>query len=210
MTESYRGIPQTAIKKLGRDVFSTGQIAKILGTSSRTVACWIDKGELIGYKLPGVNVKVTDRRVLRHHLIDFCCRLKIPLPAMFQSSTPRVLVYTDNINFVETLYRLLLKDFEVVHHASTAALSIDAAGRGCAVIVVDVGKSGMYGGRVLRKELGDISKLAGAKWIALMGEDHTNEQLDNFDTQLTWPHSPSVVADFIKNCFPVERSEERC
>lgn len=40
-------------------LFTTGRIAKLMGVAPRTVAKWFDRGELVGYRLPGS----TDRRV---------------------------------------------------------------------------------------------------------------------------------------------------
>lgn len=50
-----------------KDVYTTGQIAKICGCAPRTVSKWIDRGKLNGFKLPMSD----DRRVGRGDLIRF-------------------------------------------------------------------------------------------------------------------------------------------
>jgi hypothetical protein len=66
---------------LGRDVFTVGQIAKLWGTSPRTVTTWIDKGRLTGYRInAGINGHERgDRRVTRRELIRFALRERLPL-----------------------------------------------------------------------------------------------------------------------------------
>lgn len=50
-----------------KQVFTTGQVAKICHVASRTVAKWFDSGHLRGYRIPGSQ----DRRIPRAHLIRF-------------------------------------------------------------------------------------------------------------------------------------------
>lgn len=54
-------VPQT---KLGRDVFTTGQVARICGCASRTATKWIDAGKLKARRLPGSPDRRVDREVL--------------------------------------------------------------------------------------------------------------------------------------------------
>jgi len=54
-------------KLLAREFFTTGRIAKLLNVAPRTVATWIDKGELVGFRLPSSK----DRRVSKKDLFDF-------------------------------------------------------------------------------------------------------------------------------------------
>jgi excisionase family DNA binding protein len=43
----------------GEEVYTTGQVAKLCSVAPRTVAKWVDSGELKGYRLPGSQ----DRRI---------------------------------------------------------------------------------------------------------------------------------------------------
>jgi hypothetical protein len=52
-------------------LFTTGQIADLMGLDVRTVAKWIDSGALVGVYLPPSN-KQRERRVHRDELVKFC------------------------------------------------------------------------------------------------------------------------------------------
>jgi two-component system response regulator RpaA len=56
-----------------RNVFTTGQVARICQVASRTVSKWFDSGKLQGYRIPGSN----DRRVPRRNLLEFLRESKI-------------------------------------------------------------------------------------------------------------------------------------
>lgn len=52
---------------LGRDVFTSGMVARICGVAPRTVSKWFDTGQLRGYRIPGSQ----DRRITRRQLNEF-------------------------------------------------------------------------------------------------------------------------------------------
>lgn len=58
-----------------REIFTTGQVAKITHVAPRTVSKWFDKGLLEGYCVPGSS----DRRIPRANLITFLQKHKMPL-----------------------------------------------------------------------------------------------------------------------------------
>ncbi len=58
-----------------REVFTTGEAAKLCNVTIRTVIRWIDTGALSGYKVPGGR----DRRVPRDRLIAFMRAHGLPL-----------------------------------------------------------------------------------------------------------------------------------
>jgi hypothetical protein len=58
-----------------KQVFTTGQVAKICKVAPRTVAKWFDTGRLKGYRIPGH----PDRRILRADLISFLNEHGMPL-----------------------------------------------------------------------------------------------------------------------------------
>jgi excisionase family DNA binding protein len=60
----------TMTKRKVRKLFSTGQVAELVGTNPKTVAGWFDKGILKGVKLPGLG----ERRVHREELRGFLAR----------------------------------------------------------------------------------------------------------------------------------------
>jgi len=58
-----------------REIFTSGQVAKILRVSSRTVNKWLDAGLIEGYRLPGGS---EDRRFTRQNIISFIHKHNFP------------------------------------------------------------------------------------------------------------------------------------
>ena len=60
-----------------REVYTTGQVAKICKVAPRTVSKWFDSGRLRGFRIPGGS---WDRRIPREHLLSFLKNHGMPLP----------------------------------------------------------------------------------------------------------------------------------
>jgi len=60
----------------GKNVLSTGDVAKFCHVSPRTVQKWFDTGLISGYRIPGGR----DRRIPREELIRFMQKNNIPIP----------------------------------------------------------------------------------------------------------------------------------
>jgi excisionase family DNA binding protein len=60
-----------------RQVYTTGQAARILCVADRTVRMWFDAGRLRGYRLPPKQ----DRRIPREALVAFITEHGLTLPA---------------------------------------------------------------------------------------------------------------------------------
>lgn len=58
-----------------KQVFTTGDVARICHVSSRTAIKWFDSGRLRGYRIPGSQ----DRRIPRENLLRFMNEHGIPL-----------------------------------------------------------------------------------------------------------------------------------
>lgn len=67
-----------------KDVFTTGQVAKICKVSPRTVNKWFDSGRLRGYRDTGSSI----RRVPRANLIAFLLEHGMPLGELDQDLAP--------------------------------------------------------------------------------------------------------------------------
>lgn len=72
---------------LNGSVLTTGQVADLVQVAHRTVAKWIDSGQLKGYRIPGSN----DRRVTRANLLVFLESNRMPIPLKL-SSLKRILL----------------------------------------------------------------------------------------------------------------------
>lgn len=60
----------------GKNVLTTGDVAKICHVAPRTVSKWFDKGQLKGYRIPGSK----DRRIPIAELIRFMRAHHVPIP----------------------------------------------------------------------------------------------------------------------------------
>src|SRR5262249_13340965 len=71
-------------KNAVRDIFTTGQIAKICKVSPRTVTKWFDSGRLRGHRTTGSQI----RRVPRANLIQFLQEHGLPLGELSADFAP--------------------------------------------------------------------------------------------------------------------------
>ncbi|UCG59985.1 MAG: helix-turn-helix domain-containing protein [Phycisphaerales bacterium] len=62
----------------GKNVLTTGDVAKICNVAPRTVSKWFDTGQLKGYRIPGSK----DRRIPLHELVRFMKAHHIPTSAL--------------------------------------------------------------------------------------------------------------------------------
>lgn len=86
-----------------REVFTTGEAAKLCNVTIRTVIRWIDTGALHGYKVPGGR----DRRVPRDQLINFMRAHGLPLGPLESAARGagrrRLLIVDDEPAIIEVL-----------------------------------------------------------------------------------------------------------
>lgn len=57
-----------------KEIFTTGDVAKLLKVAPRTISKWVDTGKLRGYRIPGSRF----RRVPRANLIRFLAENQMP------------------------------------------------------------------------------------------------------------------------------------
>ena len=88
-----------------KDVFTTGEVARICRVSSRTVAQWFDRGYLKGYRLPYSN----DRRVPVENLIRFLKERGMPLRGLEDYLRYRVLLVSVDATFDRLLRESISK-----------------------------------------------------------------------------------------------------
>ena len=71
----------------GKNVLTTGDVAKICNVAPRTVSKWFDNGQLKGYRIPGSK----DRRIPVNELIRFMKAHDMPVTSLAMGTT-RVLI----------------------------------------------------------------------------------------------------------------------
>jgi excisionase family DNA binding protein len=94
----------------GKNVLTTGDVAKICNVAPRTVSKWFDSGQLKGYRIPGSK----DRRIPVNELIRFMKLNNMPVPAM-PVGKMRVVIVDSNTESASALAETLRtkSDYEV-------------------------------------------------------------------------------------------------
>lgn len=93
-----------------KDVYTTGEAAKICKVSQQTIIRCFDSGQLKGFRVPGSRF----RRIPRGELYNFMRNNGIPTDAL-ESGRRKVLVVDDDVELVELITDVLERDgrFEV-------------------------------------------------------------------------------------------------
>ena len=94
----------------GKEVLTTGEVAKICNVAPRTVSKWFDAGHLKGYRIPGSK----DRRIPVNQLVKFMKNHGIPLDGLLTDQI-RVLIVDSEPEVLTTIKKLLNEqtDYEV-------------------------------------------------------------------------------------------------
>jgi len=143
-----------------KNVLTTGQVARMLNTSPRTVTKWVDSGQLKGYRLP----LSPDRRIPRASLLEFIRQHNIPIPP--ELGLPILLVVGDP-DMAEQLQRQLVGwKVEAADSVWTAATIATKAGGQLRGAVVS-GQIGRLEAREIAQALADQIRLR----IVLCAED---------------------------------------
>src|SRR4051812_22711526 len=123
LSHARNGVPAMSKQK---QVFTTGQVAKICQVAPRTVSKWFDSGKLRGYRIPGSQ----DRRIPREHLIRFLKDNGMPLGSLEQESWHKILIVGAEPLFIERLREMLTEDddykYEVAHSGFEAGTKAHA------------------------------------------------------------------------------------
>lgn len=103
----------------GKDVLTTGEVAKVCNVAPRTVSKWFDSGQLKGYRIPGSK----DRRIPISQLVRFMKEHGIPLNGLNTGQT-RVLIVDDDSEVTATLKKILTE--QANYEVETAASAFEA------------------------------------------------------------------------------------
>src|SRR3954470_2696610 len=100
LSHARNGVPAMSSKK---QVFTTGQVAKICQVAPRTVSKWFDSGKLRGYRIPGSQ----DRRIPREQLIRFLKEYGMPLGDLEEQELHKILLIGSEKLFNDRMKELL-------------------------------------------------------------------------------------------------------
>jgi two-component system response regulator RpaA len=124
-----------------KDVFTTGQVARICKVAPRTVSKWFDSGRLRGYRIPGSQ----DRRIPRDHLIRFLKDHDMPLGELEKEGWHKILVIGAEKLFIDRLKNLLpeAEDFryEIANSGFEAGIQAESFHPDTIIVDLAMGRS---------------------------------------------------------------------
>jgi len=150
----------------GKNVLTTGDVAKICNVAPRTVSKWFDSGQLKGYRIPGSK----DRRIPVSELIRFMKVHNMPATA-FPAGKIRVLVVDSNADAASGLADTLRTkaDYEVQTVRSSFETGVVAQKFAPHVLLVNLLAEGIDATEIC-KSIRDNEDLQTIKIIALANQ----------------------------------------
>ncbi|MDZ4780835.1 MAG: response regulator [Planctomycetia bacterium] len=179
-----------------KDVFTTGEAAKICKVSQQTIIRCFDSGQLRGFRVPGSRF----RRIPRAELYQFMKDNQIPTDAL-ESGKRKVLVVDDDVELVELITEVLERDgrFETrsVNNGFDAGMMVKEYRP--ELIVLDVMLPDINGREVCQRVRGD-STMDSVRIICISGmvEDDKIEDL-----------RAAGANDFMHKPFEIEQLVDR-
>jgi len=188
-----------------KDVFTTGEVARICRVSSRTVAQWFDRGYLKGYRLPYSN----DRRVPVENLIRFLKERGMPLRGLEDYLRYRVLLVSVDATFDRLLRESISKieDYRLEYASSVFEFGALVATIRPDVIVLDFSLGRRESIEIVR-DLRKDDAYAATLIIGLASEDEAEpEQLLEYGFNVVFkkPLDVAVIAKRIEIEKEVQR-----
>ncbi|NLX14926.1 MAG: response regulator [Phycisphaerales bacterium] len=188
----------------GKQVLTTGQVARICNVAPRTVSKWFDTGHLRGYRIPGSR----DRRIPLNQLVRFMKANGIPLDKL-ENGLTRLLIVDEQKDLTDLLAGALTdrNGYEV----RVAANAFEAGGitqEFCpAVVVADVDLPGIDG-RTLSRFIAGRSELHGIRLIGMSASlDDTERQTlrqEGFHNTLAKPFNIQQLIQVIEATLRAE------
>ena len=187
----------------GKNVLTTGDVAKICNVAPRTVSKWFDNGQLNGYRIPGSK----DRRIPMEELLRFMRLHNMPTTTLEADQT-RVLVIDNDTRSAESFLSLLESKGD--YHVEVATNSFEA---GLVthrfmphVIIVNLLAQGIDASAVCDATHND-EDLQGVKLIALAGHLGDSESAalmhKGFDDCLNDPNDADEVIKKVEHAMAI-------
>jgi len=104
------------MKARPKDVFTTGEVAKICRVAPRTASKWCDAGRIGAFRIPGSK----DRRIPREALLHFMESSGFPLHWLNAVTGPSILVYGEGYAKMASALEDTLRDKVLVVYAKDA------------------------------------------------------------------------------------------
>ncbi len=149
----------------GKDVYTTGEVAKICNVAPRTVSKWFDSGQLRGYRIPGSR----DRRIPKPQLMQFMQTHSIPMDDLL-SNQIFLLVVDSDLSLAQVIKESLEAngDYEVAISSTAFEAGIQVGNRAPSAVIVDATLPDIIP-REFARTLRTHEKLRDVKLIATSG-----------------------------------------
>jgi excisionase family DNA binding protein len=156
----------------GKNVLTTGDVARICHVAPRTVSKWFDKGQLKGYRIPGSR----DRRIPVSELVRFMKLHNMPTDALPIGKT-RVLIVDADTESAESLGQLLAEtaDYEIETVGTTFETGLVAQKFSPHVMIISLLSGDIDAAEICKSVRGD-DDLQAVKLIALANHLEDAEQ----------------------------------
>ena len=156
----------------GKNVLTTGDVARICHVAPRTVSKWFDKGQLKGYRIPGSR----DRRIPVSELVRFMKLHNMPTDALPIGKT-RVLIVDTDTESAESLGQLLAEtaDYEIETVGTTFETGLVAQKFSPHVMIISLLSGDIDAAEICKSVRGD-DDLQAVKLIALANHLEDAEQ----------------------------------
>ena len=187
----------------GKNVLTTGDVARICNVAPRTVSKWFDSGQLRGYRIPGSK----DRRIPVSELVRFMKTNNMP-QATLPVGKIRVLVVDSNGDSVSALTDILQNkaDYEVQIVRSNFEAGITAQKFAPHVLLINLLAGGIDATGICKSIRGD-GDLQTTKVIALANHLSDSESAallqKGFDGCISNPSDAAEVIDKIEQATAI-------
>lgn len=180
-----------------KEVYTTGDVAKICNVTIRTVIKWFESGALKGFKIPNSR----DRRIPHDNLVAFMKANDIPLNLLETSNRKRILIADDEDGILHVLKKFLddIGIFDVETARSGYEAGVKTVSFKPHVLILDH-LLGDTTSREVTRALRDNPDLEGLKILVMSGylsEDEVDEMLRD------------GVEDFVRKPFDLKDVKQR-
>lgn len=194
-------------------IFSTFEVAQLIGVDMTTVIGWCKQGKLAAYTTPGKH-----RRIKADDLVAFLTAYKMPVPALLikiKEPEWRCLVVDDEAP-IRTLIKRALKDLDPSMQVHEASNGFEAGQKISDVlphlVVLDLNLPGMDGFKVCQIIKKDV-RLKQTKILAISGFDtaETNKKIldAGADEFLPKPFSLETVKKKVLSFLPARSQAKK-
>lgn len=177
-----------------RDIFTTGEVARICKVAPRTVSKWFDSGELAGYRIPGSK----DRRIPRDDLLAFMDKHGIPHNGL-GTDKPRALIVSKGASNHADLQETLTQNNFEVYSADSAFAAGALAERFKPQIIFWELETDSQSREQIPWNIRGIAELYKSKVVALTnGQENPELAGCGFDACLNLAHDESDLSGLIR------------